>query len=52
MQTSTYGASTSSFTAAKLVLHHDGVRGFYRGFWTTIMREVYQFIFTFLVMTD
>jgi len=40
MQTSMYGASTSSFTAAKLVLQHDGVRGFYRGFLTTIMREV------------
>jgi len=40
MQTSTYGASTSSFTAAKFVLQHDGVQGFYRGFLTTIMREI------------
>ncbi|KAG1763638.1 mitochondrial carrier domain-containing protein [Suillus occidentalis] len=40
MQTSMYGASTSSFKAATLVLQHDGIRGFYRGFWTTIMREI------------
>jgi solute carrier family 25 S-adenosylmethionine transporter 26 len=40
MQTSMYGASTSSFKAATLVLQHDGVRGFYRGFLTTIMREI------------
>ena len=42
MQTSTYGASTSSFMAAKFVLQHDGVHGFYRGFLTTIMREVFE----------
>ncbi|KAG1824180.1 mitochondrial carrier domain-containing protein [Suillus variegatus] len=40
MQTSTYGASASSFKAATLVLHHEGIPGFYRGFWTTIMREI------------
>lgn len=40
MQTSMYGASTSSFKAATLVLQHDGIQGFYRGFWTTIMREI------------
>lgn len=40
MQTSMYGASTSSLKAATLVLQHDGIRGFYRGFWTTIMREI------------
>ncbi|KAG2123799.1 mitochondrial carrier domain-containing protein [Suillus clintonianus] len=39
-KTSMYGASTSSFKAATLVLQHDGIRGFYRGFWTTIMREI------------
>ncbi|KAG2352136.1 mitochondrial carrier domain-containing protein [Suillus spraguei] len=39
-QTSMYGASASSFKAATLVLEHDGIRGFYRGFWTTIMREI------------
>jgi hypothetical protein len=46
MQTSMYGASTSSFKAATLVLQHDGVRGFYRGFLTTIMREVNECILT------
>ncbi|KAG2049089.1 mitochondrial carrier [Suillus hirtellus] len=40
MQTSTYGASASSFKAASFVLHHEGIPGFYRGFWTTIMREI------------
>lgn len=39
-QTSMYGASASSFKAATLVLQHDGIRGFYRGFLTTIMREI------------
>jgi solute carrier family 25 S-adenosylmethionine transporter 26 len=46
MQTSTYGASSSSFTAAKFVMQHDGVRGFYRGFLTTIMREVHEYALT------
>lgn len=40
-QTSTYGAlGQSSFQAAKLTLAYDGWRGFYRGFGSTIMREV------------
>ncbi|KAH7885520.1 mitochondrial carrier domain-containing protein [Phlebopus sp. FC_14] len=40
-QTSTYGPlAASSFAAAKLLLRQDGVRGFYRGFGTTIMREI------------
>jgi solute carrier family 25 S-adenosylmethionine transporter 26 len=41
MQTSTYGAlGQSSFAAARLVLANNGVRGFYRGFRITIMREI------------
>lgn len=41
MQTATYGSrAASSFATAKLVLSGSGVRGFYRGFGTTIMREV------------
>jgi len=40
-QTSTYGAlGQSSFAAAKLTLASDGWRGFYRGFGSTIMREI------------
>ncbi|TBU29976.1 S-adenosylmethionine transporter [Dichomitus squalens] len=39
MQTSTYGA-TSSLAAARHVLSTEGVRGFYRGFGSTIMREI------------
>ncbi|KIJ64667.1 hypothetical protein HYDPIDRAFT_28598 [Hydnomerulius pinastri MD-312] len=40
-QTSSYGPSaTSSLSAAKLVLKYDGIKGFYRGFGTTIMREI------------
>ncbi|KAJ6614832.1 mitochondrial carrier domain-containing protein [Mycena sp. CBHHK59/15] len=40
-QTSTYGsASNSSLSAAKIVLASDGWRGFYRGFGSTIMREI------------
>jgi len=40
-QTSTYGAlGQSSFKATKLMLASDGWRGFYRGFGSTIMREV------------
>ena len=47
MQTASYGhLAKSSFAAAKLVLSSDGISGFYRGFGTTIMREVRsQFIF-------
>lgn len=41
MQTSTYGnLGKSSFAAAKLVLEKEGLRGFYRGFGSTIMREI------------
>ena len=41
MQTASYGTlAKSSLSAAQLVLASDGVRGFYRGFSTTIMREV------------
>jgi len=40
-QTSTYGAlGQSSLSAAKLTLASDGWRGFYRGFGSTIMREI------------
>ncbi|TFK40360.1 mitochondrial carrier domain-containing protein [Crucibulum laeve] len=41
MQTSTYGSlGHSSLSAAKLLLANDGWRGFYRGFGSTIMREI------------
>ncbi|THG97264.1 hypothetical protein EW026_g4700 [Hermanssonia centrifuga] len=41
MQTASYGSmAKSSFSAAKLVLSTEGIRGFYRGFGTTIMREI------------
>ncbi|KAJ6544598.1 mitochondrial carrier domain-containing protein [Mycena vulgaris] len=39
-QTSTYGPGQSSLTAAKFVLSSDGWKGFYRGFGSTIMREI------------
>ncbi|KAH7923347.1 mitochondrial carrier [Leucogyrophana mollusca] len=40
-QTSTYGPlASSSFSAARLVLQNEGWRGFYRGFLSTIMREI------------
>jgi solute carrier family 25 S-adenosylmethionine transporter 26 len=40
-QTSSYGAlGKSSFSAARLVLANDGWPGFYRGFGSTVMREV------------
>ncbi|CAA7262782.1 unnamed protein product [Cyclocybe aegerita] len=41
MQTSSYGAlGSSSYAAAKLVLTNDGLKGFYRGFGITVMREI------------
>ncbi|PFH45426.1 hypothetical protein AMATHDRAFT_159864 [Amanita thiersii Skay4041] len=41
MQTSTYGTlSTSSLSAARLVLKTEGTKGFYQGFGITIMREI------------
>ncbi|KAF9223004.1 mitochondrial carrier [Gyrodon lividus] len=40
-QTSTYGsAATTSLSAVNMVMKHEGIRGFYRGFGTTIMREI------------
>lgn len=40
-QTSSYGAmANSSLATAKLVWKTDGFKGFYRGFGTTVMREV------------
>ncbi|KAI0786200.1 S-adenosylmethionine transporter [Abortiporus biennis] len=40
-QTSSYGnAARGSFAAAKFVLSNEGVRGFYRGFGSTVMREI------------
>lgn len=40
-QTSTYGPSvTSSWASAKKVMGTDGFAGFYRGFFTTVMREI------------
>ncbi|KAH8088977.1 mitochondrial carrier domain-containing protein [Cristinia sonorae] len=40
-QTSTYGdKASSSLAAARLVLSTEGLRGFYRGFGSTIMREI------------
>ncbi|KAJ6487250.1 mitochondrial carrier domain-containing protein [Mycena vitilis] len=39
-QTSTYGPGQSSLSAAKFVLASDGWKGFYRGFGSTIMREI------------
>ncbi|TFK60966.1 mitochondrial carrier [Pluteus cervinus] len=40
-QTSTYGSTAqSSWAAAKLVLRNDGWAGFYRGFGSTILREI------------
>ncbi|TFY68725.1 hypothetical protein EVJ58_g840 [Rhodofomes roseus] len=41
MQTSIYGSlAGSSFAAARLVLSQEGLRGFYRGYATTVMREI------------
>ncbi|EIW81111.1 mitochondrial carrier, partial [Coniophora puteana RWD-64-598 SS2] len=40
-QTSTYGArAASSWAAARIVMANEGVAGFYRGFGTTVMREI------------
>jgi len=40
-QTSLYGSlAQSSFAAARLVLTTEGIRGFYRGFGSTVMREI------------
>ncbi|KAF8887140.1 mitochondrial carrier domain-containing protein [Infundibulicybe gibba] len=40
MQTLSYGAGLSSLSAARVVLANNGLRGFYRGFGSTIMREI------------
>ena len=40
MQTSTYGAGHSSLAAAQILWTSNGIRGFYRGFGITVMREV------------
>ncbi|TFK52171.1 S-adenosylmethionine transporter [Heliocybe sulcata] len=41
VQTSTYGAlASSSLSAARLVWRNEGMSGFYRGFGSTIMREI------------
>ncbi|EPQ51095.1 mitochondrial carrier [Gloeophyllum trabeum ATCC 11539] len=41
VQTSTYGAlASSSLSTAQLVWRNDGLKGFYRGFGSTIMREI------------
>ncbi|KAJ7194238.1 mitochondrial carrier domain-containing protein [Mycena pura] len=39
-QTSSYGPGQSSLSSAKLIVGSDGLRGFYRGFGSTIMREI------------
>ncbi|KAH9891789.1 S-adenosylmethionine transporter [Cubamyces lactineus] len=40
-QTSTYGsAAQSSLAAARMVMSTEGVRGFYRGYGSTVMREI------------
>lgn len=42
-QTSSYGTSAaSSLASAKLLLQNDGIKGLYRGFGITVMREVRQ----------
>ncbi|KDQ50522.1 hypothetical protein JAAARDRAFT_41984 [Jaapia argillacea MUCL 33604] len=40
-QTSTYGhLAQSSWAGAKLVMRNEGIKGFYRGFGSTVMREI------------
>ena len=44
-QTSNHGQSSrASFNAARYILTNDGLSGFYRGFGSTIMREVSSFL--------
>ena len=46
MQTSSYGShAQSSLAGAKRILTDEGLRGFYRGFGSTIMREVRSVLF-------
>ncbi|KAH7876042.1 mitochondrial carrier domain-containing protein [Lentinula edodes] len=40
MQTSSYGTGLSSFAAARILWTNDGLKGFYRGFGITVMREI------------
>ncbi|KAF5376852.1 hypothetical protein D9757_008878 [Collybiopsis confluens] len=40
MQTSTYGTGSSSLAAARILWTTDGIRGFYKGFGITVMREI------------
>ncbi|KAJ3808155.1 mitochondrial carrier domain-containing protein [Lentinula lateritia] len=40
MQTSSYGTGLSSFAAARILWTNNGLKGFYRGFGITIMREI------------
>ncbi|KIK69910.1 hypothetical protein GYMLUDRAFT_79941 [Collybiopsis luxurians FD-317 M1] len=40
MQTSTYGSGRSSFAAARILWTTDGIKGFYKGFGVTVMREI------------
>ncbi|KAE9402334.1 mitochondrial carrier [Gymnopus androsaceus JB14] len=40
MQTYTYGAGHSSLAAAQILWTSNGIRGFYRGFGITVMREI------------
>jgi solute carrier family 25 S-adenosylmethionine transporter 26 len=50
MQTSTYGAQgASSLQAARLVMSSSGIKGFYRGFGITVMREVRLVYFVLLL---
>jgi solute carrier family 25 S-adenosylmethionine transporter 26 len=39
-QTSAYGASTSSFKAVQRVVQEAGAKGLYRGYFTTLAREI------------
>ncbi|KAJ3755777.1 mitochondrial carrier domain-containing protein [Lentinula raphanica] len=40
MQTSSYGTGFSSFAAARFLWTTDGLKGFYKGFGITVMREI------------
>ncbi|KAJ3735901.1 mitochondrial carrier domain-containing protein [Lentinula guzmanii] len=40
MQTSSYGSGLSSFSAARILWTSEGLRGFYKGFSITVMREI------------
>ncbi|KAJ4482454.1 mitochondrial carrier domain-containing protein [Lentinula aciculospora] len=40
MQTSSYGTGLSSLTAARILWTSNGIKGFYKGFGITVMREI------------